>query len=200
MHPDEWTIEVAATLSQLGAVTLPPELVDKLDRADPLTDDEQDLVLRLPGIAADVLARIPRLEPVRQIIRLQDTRFDDRPHDQLPLGARLLKLAVDTEHLQARGRTRADTLSVLKADVGAYDPQLLEGLEALWTLGGLEGERQIAANDLEVGMVLSREVYDIRGAVLVGRGQEVSPSLLARLHNFSGRVQEPIYIEGVETD
>jgi response regulator RpfG family c-di-GMP phosphodiesterase len=64
-----WHIEIAATLSQIGAVTLPPAVVEKLHTGEELSPDESEMAGRLPAIAEDVLSTIPRLEAVRGIIR-----------------------------------------------------------------------------------------------------------------------------------
>ncbi|HMK96187.1 MAG TPA: response regulator, partial [Acidimicrobiales bacterium] len=63
--PDRWCVEVAATLSQLGSIVLPPRVVAKLHDGLTLSPDEQELVDDLPAIADRVLSGIPRLEAVR---------------------------------------------------------------------------------------------------------------------------------------
>jgi response regulator RpfG family c-di-GMP phosphodiesterase len=60
---DPWVPEVAAVLSQLGAVVLPDSVADKLHRGAPLAPSEQTMANRLPAIAEQVLARIRAWTP-----------------------------------------------------------------------------------------------------------------------------------------
>src|SRR5690606_31553364 len=65
---DLWEIEVAAMLSQVGAVTLPPEIAEKLFSGAPLGPDEQRLVDGVPAVSASLISHIPRLEGVARTI------------------------------------------------------------------------------------------------------------------------------------
>ena len=116
--PDPWCVEVAATLSQLGSVVLPPPVVSKLHDGVTLSSEEQELVDDLPGIADKVLSGIPRLEGVRQVIRLADCDFGEgragaAAGNRIPIGARLLRLALDLDSLEAGGLARTSALEVL---------------------------------------------------------------------------------------
>jgi len=59
-----WQYEVAAMLSQLGCVTLPPETVDAIYRGDTLTPSEQSQYDEHPTVASGLISKIPRLEPI----------------------------------------------------------------------------------------------------------------------------------------
>ncbi len=65
---ERWPIEVAAMLSQVGCITLAPALVQKLYHGRPLTAPEKKLVDPVPQVAQQLIARIPRLEAVRDIL------------------------------------------------------------------------------------------------------------------------------------
>ena len=64
-----WEIEVAAMASQLGAVTIPPTVLQKLDKGMPCTEDEQAMIDAMPGVAVQLLKGIPNLEEVGEIVR-----------------------------------------------------------------------------------------------------------------------------------
>jgi hypothetical protein len=46
-------------LSQIGAVTVPPEVMDKYYRRDPLTPEETQILAAQSRVGYDLLARIP---------------------------------------------------------------------------------------------------------------------------------------------
>lgn len=205
--PDPWQIEVAAMLSQIGAVTLPDPVAARLNGGGELSGDEQAMVDRLPSIAEDMLVRIPRLEAVREIIRSQHRDYDrfvdgrrarGPSGDAIPLGARMLRIAIDVDHLESRGVCRADALSALERRHGVYDPELLATLRTEGTAGAASVE-EVALEGLEAGMVLVEDVEDNAGMLLIGRGQTVTDSLIERLRNWStvNPVAEPIVVRRV---
>jgi hypothetical protein len=60
---EQWPVEVAATLSQIGCFALPPATLDKLYRGDVLDDSEHEMVKRMHTVAEKCLSRIPALMP-----------------------------------------------------------------------------------------------------------------------------------------
>ena len=69
--PDAWQVEMAAQLGEIGAITLPPTVVSALQTGMPGNGQEADMLAQLPKLADSMLARIPRLEAVRDIVRAQ---------------------------------------------------------------------------------------------------------------------------------
>ena len=213
-HPeDAWRIEIAAMLSQIGSIVLAPETVSKLNVGSPLGAEEQLQVLLLPWRAENLLAQIPRLEDVRRIIHDQAIAYEEckpmpRPPGDGPAaqpgggvdvvtGAQMLRVAVDLEALEAGGIRRRVALGALARRKGAYDPSLLAAL--LLTAGPEHGDLdvlQLLASELKAGMTLVRDVTHSAGRLLVGRGYQVSESLIERLRNLRATtvISEPIYV------
>lgn len=199
---DRWDIEVAAMLSQLGAVTLSPTVVESLHEGDRLAPAVQAQVDRLPTISAELLADVPRLDEVRQTILLQDQRFDGRGSvgptgEQIPLGARILRVAIDYDASEARGVPAREALAELREDGGRYDTAVLDALEVVVTTD--EDDRQIehiALADLRSGMVLASDLVADGGVLLCGRGQEITQRIVDRVRNWAEHytIVEPISV------
>jgi response regulator RpfG family c-di-GMP phosphodiesterase len=193
---DSWAIETAAMLAPIGAVTLPPETVEKVYHGHTLTDAEESLVEKMPAVAERFLAHIPRLEPVRDILKHQHDRFDSAPLGP-PLGARLLRMAHDYDVLETQGETAGSALAQLRGRTGVYDPSLLDAFAEL--LGTAQDRRTVEAvtlGRLRPGMVFAEDVRSREGALLIARGHEVTQSLLERMRNFSRNlgVREPLKV------
>ena len=145
--PDAWCIEVAAMLSQVGTVVLRPDTVGKLHNGRPLDADEREQVSHLPRIAEQLLARIPRLDAVRQIIRDQGIvagahgAIDGRQNAETVIGARLLRVAADLDTLQASGLSRLDAVAALERHQPLYDPTVIAALRCR-----LEGAMVVASH------------------------------------------------------
>jgi response regulator RpfG family c-di-GMP phosphodiesterase len=182
---DPWFVEIAAMLSQLGAVTLTDDTAEKLCHGGKLDADEELLVRRLPDVAIRLLQDVPRIEPVIQIIQNASQDADQKAIDgsALSLGAKILRLVADYDELDVQGVDAEDAFALMRGR-GVYDPILLEKLALLRgaTAGNVVVEVSLGA--LEPGMVFFTDVYTPTGAKLIPRGYVATPQLLERLENL----------------
>lgn len=191
--PDAWQVEVAAMLSQIGCVAIPePVLARILDRRQ-VSEADQRAYETHPQLGAELIRRIPRLEPVAAIVAAQNQLYEDVPRP--PLGARVVKAALDYDQLLSAGLTEEAALVRLRARPGWYDPAVLDALERIVRTTPTPKVRRIPVVDLEPGMVLAEDVRLPGGALVVCRGQEVTPLLCERLRNFVPFVHEVAIVE-----
>ncbi len=187
--PDAWQLEVAAMLSQLGAVSLPTETLERLNAGQALSTRDRGMLARVPTVTERLLTEIPRLEPVRAAIRCQRLRYDGHSASprspqgaDIPLGARLLRLALDADALMSQGMRRDNVHRELGKDAGAYDPDLLVLLATLLA-DSPSAARSVRIEDLCPGMVIAQDILNDRGVLLIGRGSEITSALVERLRN-----------------
>jgi hypothetical protein len=200
---DRWEVELAVEMSQLGAISLPPSVAEKLDSGAHLTAAEQTMVDRIPEVSVQLISAIPRLAPVAEAIRFCRKGFDGsgEPDDRvsgerIPFGGRLLRLVQDHDALLMQGLPPAVSLATLRADPEPYDPVLLEALitAAMALSNAIHG---VHMTDLQTGMVLAAPVTSRSGVLLVNPGQEINEGLLTRLRNFAALedgVAEPLMV------
>lgn len=190
--PDQWAVDAAAVLSQLGSITLPPKVVHAIHYGEQLDAEAQALVHALPATTERLIGHIPRMEPVIAIVRHANTRFDGNGGAiggvrgmELPIGARILRLAQDYDVLEAQGFASDVILATLEGRVGAYDPALLGALRELRQVQERSVEvRSMELKDVRVGMVFAADVVTVSGLLLIGRGQEVTQSLGDRIFTY----------------
>jgi response regulator RpfG family c-di-GMP phosphodiesterase len=205
-----WELELAAMLARIGYVAI-PSAVHQKQRAGLLSESESEMLRRVPETGSQLLANIPRLETVSQIVRHQDKHFDGSgfPPDgsvgeDIPIGARILKVLRDLVELEGRGLTRAQALKQMKRRTGWYDPKVLEAACACFDIYLPEGETGtrislgIPLSELKAGHVLMTSILAVDGTLLVPAGTHVTSMVLERVWNYSKLVQiaEPIRVEG----
>ncbi|GAA0799612.1 response regulator [Spirilliplanes yamanashiensis] len=192
---DAWEIEVAAMASQLGTVTLPQGLLQKLDRGLPLTGDEQRMIDGMPGVAVRLLGDVPMLEDVLAIVRgLGSGRAPHGAAPRVAVGVDVLRAAVDVETMEGRGVGTASAIAVLERD-GRHDVRVLDALRNVRQLEATQGTiRAYPLAEIVPGMRIVEDVLALNGPVLVGRGVVVTAVLLDRLANYRrmGQLAEPI--------
>jgi len=206
--PEIWEIHLAAMLSPIGYITLPPPTAVKARAGSPLTKNEQDLVEAVPEKTGLLLANIPRLEGVARIARYQNKRFNGGgyPRDAIvgeaiPPGSRLIKILNDLLQLQARGITQHQALEEMAARQGWYDPELFASVSAQF---GVLNEKphaamqtiSIEANNLTVGMQLTSDIYTLDDTLILSSGHHITGMILERIQNFKliYGIREPIFV------
>jgi response regulator RpfG family c-di-GMP phosphodiesterase len=197
--PPSWQLDVAATVSQIGCVTLPNSTCEKLYYGRPLDLDDSKLVERLPQVAIQLIGHLPRLEAVRSLVEHQNRSFDGdggRPAgEDIPQGSRILKIAIDFDMLEASGMSPELIFGTMSSRAGRYDPVLLAAFSRAKAATQDQRLQEVTLANLRVGMVLLRDVEAKSGVLLIGRGQEVTSGLLQRLRNMgNGLVREPLLV------
>ncbi len=196
-----WEVEIAAMMSQLGCITIPDTVLERAFAGEPVSPSEVSMLRNLSQASADLIARIPRLESVAEIVARCDTAPAPdllQPHDPVPedwpIELRILQAAFDFELLQSSGLLPADVSNHLSQHGRVRDPAILSTLEEVAQKD--ETRRSVLLDELACGQVLAEDVLAADGSLLVGRGHEVTGSLILRLSNFSEKrgIQEPLQV------
>ncbi|MEU8243137.1 response regulator [Actinoplanes missouriensis] len=191
-----WEIEVAAMASQLGAVTVPPAVLKKLDRGVPLGPDEQAMVTAMPRAAVRLLRDIPMLHDV--VAMAEGLAGEPEPESGrsalVEAGISVIRTAIEYEIVESRSANSATAIGVLE-ERGDGAPHVLA---ALRRIKGVRAHQEVVKSlrimELEVGMRLAEDVVALNGLVLIGRGTVATEVMLDRLANFARVVDivEPV--------
>ena len=201
---DVWQFELAAMLSQIGCVTMPPDLLNKAYAGQAMTDDEQKMFADHPKIAGGLLAKIPRLESVARIVECQHKllsldripKDESHPDYQVFLGAQLLKAALDFDQLVTAGVSPSSAVATLRGRGENFLPGLLDALEKLELEIADRIIKTVAVREITPLMILDEDIRSKNGSMLLAKGHQLTPSLVERLHNFieTAGVVEPIRV------
>ena len=206
-----WELEMAATLSHIGFVTIPPHLLEKSRSDQNLSDPENHLLTRVPEIGFNLLSNIPRLETIASIVRYQAKNFDGSgfPADavageEIPLGSRILRVLSDLILIENHDVSKAKALAKMQQCTGRYDPKVLSSVATSFDVfvPALSKEsavsRPVLFKDIRIGHTLMSDVLTRDGTKIIMAGAPVTAVLLAKLRNFDALsgIQEPIFIAG----
>ncbi|HEY6124257.1 MAG TPA: HD domain-containing phosphohydrolase [Steroidobacteraceae bacterium] len=186
---DFWQLEAAALLSQVGYLSLPPEVVEKVQQGVPLTPDEQTLANGVPAVAIKLLDHIPRLDPVLQILTAltwTDAQITRLGEGTIGLGTRILGLTLEFDALQAQGKSKDAALQSLSFRVGRF------GAKLFGQLGHCPATDDSSQDSLEIplrrvvpGMTVLQELRTRMGILLAPKGFEVTRSFVERISNLA---------------
>jgi response regulator RpfG family c-di-GMP phosphodiesterase len=186
-----WELDAAALLSQLGCINVAPEILDKVQRGDVLSEREATDFAAHPLLGAELIGRIPRLGRVANIILYQNKNYDgtgfpldDVAKDEIPLEARVLHAVLLHDELRQQGRSEAAILDKLKRTPDQVDPRVLEALVKAADLSDTADVIRVLPSELVLGMVVQEDIHTDQGVMLLCHGQEVTPAIREHLVTF----------------
>ncbi|MBI5519851.1 MAG: response regulator [Desulfovibrio sp.] len=190
--PQFWEVDMAAMLSHIGCVSLPKDVLDKIAAGKDLAPDERKLFDTHPTIGAGVLANIPRMALVAEIIRKQHARYDSSP----PFGARVLKVVLDYDMLLNRGLPTNAIFTQMAGAKGVYDPDILAAFESTIPTETGYVRKRVTMRDLKENMILEESIVTVDGMLLLAKDSELNESNIYRLieSTRSFEIVEPVTV------
>ncbi|HWG71090.1 MAG TPA: response regulator [Steroidobacteraceae bacterium] len=192
---DRWQWGLAAFVSQIGCVALPHAILSKVEAGQALTDDERRLHESHPDVAGKLLASIPRLEDIADIVTAQFAPLsfaggpeDLREWEVRSMGRLLLRTAVEFDRLIVSGVGYEVAVATLRASKLKLPGAVVDALRSIAPTGRDQVVKQVRLKDLSPRMILDEDLVSPKGIRLVPAGQEVTRSLIVRLNSIAGGV------------
>jgi CheY-like chemotaxis protein len=200
---NNWQWPLAASLSQIGFISLPRDTAAQFEAGQELPDEERRLLESHPQMAAKMLDSIPRLETVAAIVASQNSPLTEaqvfgepKQLDAKSAGCLLLHAAVAFDRQVTSGGTALAAVAALRKAKVRLPPAILDALRDLPIATCERVLRSIRLRDLAPGMQLDEPLMSRRGACLAPAGHEVTVAMLARLRGIDStiEVQEPFRV------
>jgi FixJ family two-component response regulator len=200
---DVWQFELAALLSQIGCIALPDDLLEKVNNEEELTSEERRQFNSHPAIGRRLLASIPRLESIAEMVGFQlnpDQQMDltdiSTREQIVALGASMLRAALDYDTLVIQGVSRVEIGSKLRNASHPHDPRFITALERPDPSMLRATPELVRISDLETHMVLDEDVQTTQGILLVPKGHEITLTVLEHLRAWAarGEVADPVRV------
>ena len=191
--PGAWKYEVAAMLSQLGCITLEPEIIEAMYSGTELSTEEQAQFLNHPLVAQELLKNIPRMESIAWMIAYQNQplpaewNVNDREMREMRLGAQLIRAALAFDLQLRKGGSRLDAAHFLTRRFADLDMKIVEAMIELEPEAAGQNTRALPITELTTGMILEQEVRTRTGVLVAAKGQELTAPLLIKLKSFSNK-------------
>jgi response regulator RpfG family c-di-GMP phosphodiesterase len=199
-YPNLWEIEVSAMFYLIGCITLPPDTITKLIEGRTLIALEKIMYDNHPYIGYKLLNNIPRLENVSHIVFFQNKmRFNNQIPQEIqnkvenvPLGAKILHLAIEYEYISSKTTLNSDIISYLRKI--ETDAELLSAIEKIVVIDSGKELKKLKLSELQSGMIFASDIITINNNKVANRWMEVTSTLLdvMKLIHSKVAIQEPI--------
>jgi len=210
---ETYNLKLAGMLSNIACVTLPPETLAKTWTNEILSPQEKLMMTRLPEVGKNLIANIPRLERVSEIIFYQHKLFngsgfpdDDLSGEDIPQESRILKVLHDLEDYKSQGLEAVTALKRMAAEAGYYDPTVLKAVFGVVCSGDdavvTSTIINITLNGLQPGHILASDLVNMDGRLLFAAGHKVTGAIIERLLNYHQitKLKEPIQVSVKDGD
>lgn len=136
---DGWVTEIATLLAPVAYFMISENILAKIRKGILLINEEKSLVEKSMKNGGEAISRIPRMKDVLEVISCQFKNYDGSgfPEElqlrekEIPLGARILRIAVDFDFHVSKGLDPRIVMLTLKNYKGAYDPFVLDLLNSI---------------------------------------------------------------------
>ncbi len=176
-----WELKTACALWPIGDTFLPPELAEKRNSTERLTDEERALVLESCVSASEMVGNVPRLQGVAKLM-LMSTPAGSLMADNVKLsaGARLLRILIDVARcVNPEEPTKVNAaFNHLVKNINSYDAGIFTSLPPILASiqhgTNIKELREITAGSLSEGDLLTTDLVDDAGKLILASGQIVS--------------------------
>ena len=202
--PELWILDMAVELSDLGAITVPDDILRRHKNGARLSPVEEEMIARIPESGAALIRKIPRLTPVADVIQHQRTPMQ-LPNGKTPttrVEARILNVLLHLDEISS-GVPSRDALYVLAQQKGRFDPDVLAAVGACieaWvdhSVSETATRMDITAAGLCAGDILLSDLKLASGQLVLATGERITDALFLRLQNLikMTNFHEPIRIK-----
>jgi putative two-component system response regulator len=207
VRPEDYpVIEAAGLLHDIGLVGLPVELVNK--SLVEMTGDEKALYRSHPERGEAILMQVDLLRPVAKVVRMHHEQTNGRgfpdglTDSQIPLPASVVNAASSYDHLHSVQKIQLKKIPEQLQRMRGYqlDPELVDllleyNIEQMQEDAKLT-ELDVEIDDLEPGMVLSRDVRMRTGAFFMGSDTTIDAAIIAKLKQYYelGNIASTVFI------
>jgi response regulator RpfG family c-di-GMP phosphodiesterase len=179
----------AAWLCDLGLIGVPRELLRSF-RTQPqtLSERERAMLHHHPSYSQTLASLVDPRADVGETIRAHHERFDGSGYPDgasgksIPWPARCLAVAVGFVESGLPKQAAVDSILTRSGDW--YDPEAVRLFLKISHLVSVPRQvREILLEELEPGMMLASGIYSPHGLLLVGEGQTLGPSTIAKIRS-----------------
>lgn len=210
-----WQYDLAAMLSHIGFMALTPSNIKNIETGRVVYGKEFEIFQDHPNVAARLLKNVSQLTSVGMIIQGQNQELEEiLTHAQIDDfitngigkvdlvtgGIFLLRLAIILEATVQKGNSNKEAYQVIGSGFKLKAPALSKVLIEISGQGRIVRPLEIA--ELQSGMVLEKDLYTKKNALLMRAGTEITYAGIERINTFenSGGLILPIIVSWEEDD
>lgn len=200
---------IASLLHNIGKIGFPDEMLTM--PVWRMKGDCLALYRKHPARGEEMLMPLEDLRDAAGIIRSQHERFDGEGFPDglsgfnIPVGARILALASDYDNLQTGALTQRELRPeeaaplIVQSSGKRYDPVVVEAFQEIVSgrspvIAEALQEEAVSPTDLRAGMIVTRDLLNRDGSLLLSGGHKLTERLIEQIIRFEKSTGSPLTI------
>ena len=191
MKDNSWQAEMVMMLAPIVDIAISRSILMKVQNDEKLDPREEGVFRVRNRQGARMLGDIPHLAEIAQALVYRYKNYDGSgmPDDlmkehEIPLTARIAKAVFDYDR-SLQQDPNIDVIARMRSRAGKYDLNVLAVLQDVVRFMSLDKLNiELAVDELKAGMMLSHDVVDKSGRLLIGKGNEVTSLMKLRLQQL----------------
>lgn len=182
--PEVWKVEVAAMLSLIGTCVTPPEKTEMIITGKNVTLEDKKQFASHPFVGSRLVAKIPRLEELAEIIKNQMEPLGEMeldPQNTVLAGSQILGVVINYLNYIHRGQTPKGAITLLKQNRAKNNIDVIKSLDRILEYGEAEKVRSVEIHELKEGMTLAEDIMATEGGFLIKRGTAINGLVIEHL-------------------
>jgi DNA-binding response OmpR family regulator len=199
----QWQYDLAATLCLIGCVAMPIEAFERAYAGEAVSEDEQQMFCAHPDSGAALLANIPRLESVAEMIRQQQIAGNIDTSNPVHRGACMLRIAIELDRKSLRAIPLRTALLQLRTTLRSFPLALVDAMNDYTPPETAFEIRRLPVHELRSAMVLEDDVLTKDGGYMVlHKGAQLNATLIERIANFARTrgIVQPIHVRVIRPE
>ncbi len=183
-----WEIHLAIMLSQIGCISIPNDIIIKRESNGRLKDDEIQSFKHHPMVGSDLIAKIPRLENVADIVKYQLYYPDELPNDMNKitiLGCAILNILITYDDMLINKISPNIAIEKMIRMGFRYPTSILNAFLYTVKKETKFNKKEININSLMPGMILYDDLYSNSGSLLLPSKTEITEYIIELLKKWN---------------
>ncbi len=186
---NKWVFELAASLSQIGCISVPRDTLERVFVGGDLSEDEREMYRKHPKVGKIIGAQLswsgncdsPVALPERSVIEV---------------GSEIMAVALEFDNMLCQGVSKNQIITDLRKGEKKISATLLDALKSLEIADTGIQTRMVRVNDLTDAMVIAEDLYSKPGTLIASHGQALNYTVRALLSNYALRkeIEEEIRV------
>lgn len=187
-YEEVWKVEVAAMLSLMGTCVSKPEIAERIICGKNVTLEERKQFASHPNVGSKLVAKIPRLEDLAEMIKNQMEPMGELEYDGKNIvlaGSQILAVVINYLNYVHRGQTQKGALVLLKQNRAQNNIEIIKALDRVLQRGEVDKVKTLSVTDLREGMIIEADVIAEDGSVVIKKGTAVNGLVIEHLKLLS---------------
>ena len=179
-----WKIEIASMLSMVGTYMMESKALEQILSGREVSSTDRKEFVAHPNLGSKLVAKIPRLEDIAEIIKsqMEPLGYLDFDRKNIALaGAQILNVVNNYQSYIIRGSDKFNSIILLMQNREVYNTTVLKSLERVIRNEEVSETMHLTLAELTAGMIMDEDITAQNGNIIITKGTGINDLIIEHL-------------------